>query len=186
MEQRIKISELNDFIFCPLSIYYHRQYDESMKVLFQRPKQLEGTSAHYKIDSVDYSTRKDVLQSIDVGSEEYGIVGKIDVYDMRSHKLMERKKHVNKIYDGYVYQVYAQYFSLVEMGYQVDTIIIHSLDDNKNYDICLPKDDSEMFGKFRAVIDRINRFDPSSYYPQDSSKCQQCIYSEMCDKALGG
>ena len=35
------------------------------------------------------------------------------------------------IYDGYVFQLYGQYFSLIEMGYQVKKIRFHSMDDNK-------------------------------------------------------
>lgn len=45
--------------------------------------------------------------------------------------LVERKKHVSRIYDGYVFQLYGQYYSMIDMGYAVDSLRIHSIDDNK-------------------------------------------------------
>lgn len=70
--------------------------------------------------------------AIDVYSEKYGVIGKIDMYDENKKLLVERKKHVNKIYDGYVFQLYAQYFAMLEMGYTISSLEIRSLDDNKN------------------------------------------------------
>lgn len=59
---------------------------------------------------------------------------------------------MNKIYDGYVFQLYGQYYSMVEMGYTVDFLKIHSIDDNKNYNIALPENDLEMKQKFENLI----------------------------------
>ena len=44
--------------------------------------------------------------ALDVYSDEYKIVGKIDLYDEISKTLIERKKFVKKIYDGYIFQLY--------------------------------------------------------------------------------
>ena len=79
--------------------------------------------------------------AIDVYSEKYGVIGKIDMYDENKKLLVERKKHVNKIYDGYVFQLYAQYFAMLEMGYTISSLEIRSLDDNKKYKIALPNQD---------------------------------------------
>lgn len=123
MEEIILISYLNDFIFCPVSIYFHKLYGNMEKNLYQRDYQINGTDAHKSIDTHTYSTRKDVLQGIDVYTEEYGIIGKIDVFDVKNCTLTERKNKIIEIYDGYVFQLYAQYFALKEMGYKVKMII---------------------------------------------------------------
>ena len=46
MENAISISMLNDFIFCPASIYFHLLYDGVENILFQSEFQLNGTKAH--------------------------------------------------------------------------------------------------------------------------------------------
>ena len=70
-----------------------------------------------------------MLQGIGIYCEKYNLVGKIDVFDTKSGILTERKKKVTKIYDGYVFQIYAQYFSLIEMGYKVVKLHLYSMDD---------------------------------------------------------
>jgi len=57
MEQLIKISNLNDFIFCPASIYYHGMYEELDRSVYQEIDQIRGTFVHESIDKSSYSTR---------------------------------------------------------------------------------------------------------------------------------
>ena len=71
--------------------------------------QLNGTDAHKYSDSATYSTKKGVLQGISVYCEKYNLVGKIDVFDEKTGILTERKKKIKTVYDGYIYQIYAQY-----------------------------------------------------------------------------
>lgn len=42
---------LNDFIFCPLSIYYHNLYDDMETSLYQNHFQIDGTQAHKAVDN---------------------------------------------------------------------------------------------------------------------------------------
>lgn len=72
MDDLIIISNLNDFIFCSASIYFHKLYGSQDKLLFQSKSQLDGTKAHEKIDNGQYSSRKNILMAIDVYSEKYG------------------------------------------------------------------------------------------------------------------
>lgn len=183
MEEIILISYLNDFIFCPVSIYFHKLYGNLNTVLYQNESQLNGTKAHETVDNKTYSTRKNILQGIDVFTEKYGILGKIDVYDINKKTLIERKNKVNKIYDGYVFQVYAQYFALKELGYDVKHIKIHSLKDNKNYKIRIPEKNLEMFQKFEELIFRIRNFDVESFEQNNYEKCKNCIYESACDRS---
>mgnify|MGYP004528745651 FL=1 len=116
MEEIILISYLNDFIFCPISIYFRNLYGTIDKKMYQSTYQINGTNAHKSVDSNTYSTKRNILQGINVFSEKYGIQGKIDIFDIDKELLTERKNKFIKIYDGYIFQIYAQYFALKEMG----------------------------------------------------------------------
>ena len=76
----IHISTLNDFIFCPYSIYLHNVYVDADEDLYHAVPQTRGRHSHESIDSKSYSTKKDDLQSISVYSEELGVMGKIDLF----------------------------------------------------------------------------------------------------------
>jgi CRISPR-associated protein Cas4 len=184
MEAYLQIAFLNDFIFCPLSIYFHQLYGNTSEQLYYDTPQLEGRAAHAAVDEKRYSTHKAVLQGIDVYSECYGLCGKIDVFDAEKQLLTERKKKITAIYDGYVFQLYAQYFCLIEMGYTVKNIRFYSVDTNKVFPIRLPEDDALMFQKFTQVIADIASFDADSFVPRNAAKCTRCIYCNLCDRPL--
>ena len=99
MELYLKISYLNDFIFCPLSIYYHQLYGELSERMYYGSAQLDGKAAHSAIDEQRYSTHKNILQGMDIYSSEYNLCGKIDLFDTEKGLLTERKKHIETIYD---------------------------------------------------------------------------------------
>jgi CRISPR-associated protein Cas4 len=184
MEEIILISYLNDFIFCPISIYFHKLYGNMETKLYQRDYQINGTDAHKSIDTKTYSTRLDILQGIDVYTEEYGILGKIDIFDIKNGILTERKKKIVEIYDGYIFQIYAQYYALNEMGYNVKKIRLHSLDDNKTYNIDLPDENIEMKEKFQKLIKEIREFSFENFEQTNKKKCEKCIYEPSCDRSL--
>ncbi len=183
-EDIIIISNLNDFVFCPASIYFHNLYGSMEKIMYQGEKQLNGSSVHYNVDNNKYSSKKSIITSLDVYTEKYNIVGKIDIFDVEKGILTERKKHINKIYDGYIFQVYAQYFALSEMGYKVKHIRIHSIDDNRSYKIKLPEEDFEMYQKFEAIVYDMHNFNLESFEQTNSDKCRNCIYEPMCDRSV--
>ena len=115
MESYIRISTLNDFVFCPKSIYFHELYDRYDEKVFQDKVQHDGKLAHETIDEKRYSTAKKYIQSMSVYSEKYKLCGKIDIFNTETKNLVERKNKVEKIYDGYKYQLYAQYYCMLEM-----------------------------------------------------------------------
>ena len=182
-ENPILISNLNDFIFCPVSIYFH-SLDAEDVMLTQSEDQLNGSKAHEKVDSAEYSLKKTILQAVSVYCEKYGLIGKIDVFDCDKHILTERKKKITTIYDGYVFQLYAQYFALIEMGYMVDQIKLYSMDDNKSYDIALPENDSEMLKKFEKLMGDMKSFSFDTFTQKNVSKCEKCIYEQLCSFSL--
>lgn len=102
MDDLIPISFLNDFIFCPASIYFHQLYGAQEKLTYQRSNQINGTAAHRTVDSSTYTSRKNVLQGLSVCSEQLRLVGKIDLFYQETGVLVERKKKIKTIYDGYM------------------------------------------------------------------------------------
>lgn len=181
MESYMPISYLNDFIFCPRSIYFHQLFGRTNKRLYHSSDQIDGLTAHKTIDSKTYSTSKDLLQGLDVYSEKYNIGGKIDIYDSKKHRLIERKKKIKVIYDGYIFQIYAQYFCLIEMGYKVESLRLYSMDDNKSYPISLPGKDESLFHKFESLIDKMKSFSLEEPFETNINKCTHCIYNTICD-----
>lgn len=183
MEEFLKISQLNDFIFCPLSIYFHGLYDGLDKIIYQREAQLAGTEAHKAIEDKSYSTRKGCLMNIEVFSQKYNLIGKIDIFDSETKTLTERKNIIKKVYDGYVFQLYAEYFALREMGIDVQHIKFYSMKDNKSYPISLPEHDEVMLNKFEQLLKDIRTFDMKDFRQNNADKCRNCIYEPMCDKS---
>ena len=184
MEGYISISYLNDFIFCPRSIYFHNLYKSFDTSMYHESVQVKGRIAHKNIDEKKYSTKKSIIQGIMVFSFKYSLCGRIDLFDTDQGLLTERKKKVHKIYDGFVFQIYAQYYSLVEMGYKVKKLCIYSLDDNKKYKIPLPKENKEMDLKFKKLIDEIKNYDLEKEFHPIASKCNNCIYKNLCDRSV--
>lgn len=179
-ESCIDISKLNDFIFYPVSIYFHDIDSDTNNILLQDSFQINGTNAHKSIDEGMYSSSKKILQSTSVYCEQYNLLGKIDTFDLNSGVLTERKKRIKVLYDGYVFQLFAQYFALREMGYEVKKIRLYSSDDNKAYDIRLPNDNNEMLLKFNNLIEEINRFELHGFKQDNIEKCKKCIYRHIC------
>lgn len=185
MEDSLPISFLNDFIFCPKSIYFHQLYGKVESSLYQNTDQISGKGAHNSIDTKTYSSKRTVLQGIEVYSEKYNLHGKIDTFDETSGILRERKKEIKTIYDGYVFQVYAQYFCLIEMGFSVKEIQFYDITHNKIFEVKLPYEDEEMLSKFEKILSDMREFDlTKTKFMQNENKCKRCIYSNLCDSSL--
>ena len=186
MESYLIISYLNDFIFCPRSIYFHSLYQKYNCRIYKDIPQIKGILHHQNIDKKKYSSSKKFIQSLAIYSEKYNLCGKIDLYDSEKKILIERKAKIKKIYDGYLYQVYAQYFCMTEMGYSIENIFLHSLEDNQRYEIKIPQKKEKK--EFENLIKKIKTY---SILEQDkkqnkkkvnSKKCENCIYNHLCDE----
>ena len=182
-ETPLNITALNDFIFCPMSIYFHSLYADIDVKTYYSVSQADGLFVHKAIDENKY-TVADTVTGLEVYCEKFNLIGKIDIYNKRTKTLIERKKKVKALYDGYIFQLYAQYFSMIEMGYNVEKLLIHSIDDNKNYFIELPTNDNHMFIKFRQTISDIQSFDMNNFEQHNYEKCANCIYSPYCDRRI--
>lgn len=184
METPLNITALNDFIFCPASIYFHNLYSELDKTLYQSTNQTAGTNAHQNLDKRSYRSGEKALSGMEVYCERFSLIGKIDLYFPARKRLIERKRKVKQVYDGYIFQLYGQYFAMTEMGYPVASLCIHSIEDNRNYPIPLPQDDLVMAEKFEQLIEDINSFEISTFSQENAKKCQHCIYAPACDREV--
>lgn len=178
MENYIQISKLNDFVFCPYSIYLHSVYESFNQRTYHRAAQTVGKIAHEPVDRKIYTTSAHILQGMEVCCERLGIMGKIDTFDVKTGLLVERKYKVKKIFDGYRYQLYAQMFCLREMGYDVRSLAIQSLADNKRYEIPLP-DKAETL-KFEKLIGDMQNYKAELPRHKNPAKCAQCVYKPLC------
>ena len=181
MDDYIPLSTLNDFIFCPYSIYLHSVYMESDEDLYKATPQTKGTIAHQGVDNKNGSTRKSDIMSLAVYSDELGISGKIDVYKQDKHLLIERKNNLKRIFRGQIYQLWGQYFCLKEMGYEVEQLAFYEISTNKMIPVDIPTDvDKQELVEF---IEQFKHYNPiSTPIKVNSNKCIHCIYCNLCDK----
>ena len=184
MEPYLPISFLNDFIFCPRSIYFHQLYGRISPRLYHGTDQTKGLAAHKSIDTKSYTTSTRVLQNHEVYSHTLNIAGKIDTYDIDKELLVERKKKIKVVYDGYIFQLYAQYHALTDMGYKVKKMKLYSMDDNKNYRIDLPSENKVLHDKFHSLLEQIRNFNLEDEFTPNANKCKHCIYNNLCDQSL--
>ncbi|MFY7936393.1 MAG: type V CRISPR-associated protein Cas4 [Flavobacterium sp.] len=185
MENYLPISYINDFIFCPRSIYNHQMYQNRDELIYQGEVQTEGKDAHEKIDTKAYSDKKRILQNYEVYSSHYQIFGKLDIFDIDKGLLSERKNNIKTIYDGYIFQLYAQYFGLTEMGYTVTNMVLYDFSKNRSYPIDLPENNSIMKEKFEYTLKSIREFSLlKKGFVANKFKCEKCIYNQLCDASL--
>ena len=179
-EDYISISTLTDFIFCPYSIYLHNVYENTDESLFHATPQTQGRIAHETVDEKRSSTRKDVLQALPVYSEKYGLMGKIDVYRAKEKYLIERKFQLRNIYQGQIYQLWAQMFCLQEMGHEVKRLAFYETSAKRTIPVKLPTPDDIL--RFELFLHSFRNYDPTLPFQPNLNKCRHCIYCNLCDK----
>jgi len=164
-------------MYCPVSIYLHLLYENFNTKTYHQTPQVAGRLNHEAIESGTYSTLRRFVMGLEVSSEKYNLVGKIDIYDRERKALIERKTRIKTIYPGYRYQLYAQYFCMKEMGHEVKTLFIHSLEDNKRYPIPVPKKKERE--EFEAVLQKIREFGPKDMQNHSCERCAKSIYGAL-------
>lgn len=180
MEDYIPISLLNDFFFCPYSIYLHNVYMDTDEGLYYAAPQIKGKIAHETVDNKTASNRKDIFLSLPVYSEKYRLMGKIDLYRCKDKMLVERKYQLKNIYQGLIYQLWAQMFCLREMGLEVKKLAFYDMSANRMIPVNIPTEDEERI--FARFIESFRMFNPLDSIKVNYRKCTHCIYSSLCDK----
>ena len=180
MNDYISLSTLNDFIFCPYSIYLHNVYMETADDMYTASPQANGKLAHRGVDNKTGSSNRTDILSLPVYSDELGISGVIDVYKSNRRLLIERKNNLKNIYRGQIYQLWGQYYCMKEMGYQVDSIAFYEISTNKMIPLELPNEESK--SELLEFIEKFKSYNPSDQFVPNINKCIHCIYSNLCDK----
>ena len=93
--------------------------------LYHAKPQTRGKIAQTTIDEKTENKHRGDLFSLPVYSTRYNLMGKIDVYREKEKLLIERKYQLKQIYQGQIYQLWAQYFCLTEMGYVVERLAFY-------------------------------------------------------------
>ena len=180
MEDYIMISQLNDFIFCPYSIYLHNIYMGTSEEIYHATPQTRGRIAHETIDKKTASHSGKTLSGLSVYSDRYGLMGKIDIYHMSDYKLIERKFQLKNIFQGQIYQLWAQMFCMREMGYEVRQLAFYETSTNKTIPITMPTKEEE--NQFASFIQRFRNYNPTEDFNTNTNKCRHCIYCNLCDR----
>jgi CRISPR-associated protein Cas4 len=155
---------------------------ESDEGLYHATPQTRGRIAHESVDNKSASSRREDILSMSVCSNELGVMGKIDLYRGATQCLIERKYQLKQIFRGQIYQLWAQYFCMIEMGYPVSSLAFYEMSTHKTIPVELPGEAGR--NELMGFIQRFKTFDPNSEITVNSNKCSHCIYCNLCDKTL--
>lgn len=148
---------------------------ESDEGLYHATPQTRGRNAHETIDTKKASNRAGDLQSLPILSEKYRLMGKIDLYRGKDKKLIERKYQLKNIYQGQIYQLWAQYLCMTEMGYDVKEIAFYEIRTNKMIPVAIPS--AEQLVQFQSFLKSYQTYNPEQPIPVNIEMQMWCIYS---------
>ncbi|MFZ1248804.1 MAG: type V CRISPR-associated protein Cas4 [Candidatus Saccharimonadales bacterium] len=177
MEPFIAISTINDFLFCPRSLYMHQAAGDIAPTSYQAAPQVRGKAMHEAIDTGRYSHRKTVLQGTPIFSEKLQIQGKLDTFDTATGELIERKAHLTQVYEGYMWQLYAEYFCLREMGYDPTSLAFYSTQDNKKHPVRLPTEADKT--QLKRIIQDMQTYNAEKLLAHHCPRCNHNIYAPL-------
>ncbi|MBU4537067.1 MAG: type V CRISPR-associated protein Cas4 [Weeksellaceae bacterium] len=177
MEFFLAITTLNDFIFCPYSIYLHEIYNYTKEDTYHSKSQSKGRRLH---DFIENDTNPNDWKSAFVYSEKLKIYGKIDDYDTANRELIEYKSTVATAFKGYYYQIWAQYLCLSEMGIIVEKLAFYDFRVSKKIEIPLPSNDQLL--ELECHVRKVQQYDFNSEIKINPNKCRRCIYQNLCEK----
>lgn len=177
----IPISLIGNYLYCPYSIYLHNVYIETDDSMYKAEHLYKGSVVHKTVDEKRADSRKEVLQAFPVYSERLGLVGKIDVFNVKTGELVERKTKVDRIYPRHIYQLWAQMFCLREMEYDVTKLSLYDYTNNKKYNVEIPTEKD--YEDFISFIKAMRAYNPSEdVIGVHEQKCRYCIFTNLCDK----
>lgn len=142
--------------------------------------QTKGKLAHKGVDTKTSSTSSKILMALSIVSNELKVYGKIDTYNKDTETLVERKYNLKTIYLGQIYQLWAQYFCMTEMGYNIKAIAFYEIATNKMKPISIPTERNKT--ELKQFIKSFIEYNPENNIEINENKCKHCIYSSLCDK----
>lgn len=148
--------------------------------IYHATPQTQGKTAHKGVDKKTSSNKKNEILSLPVFSDELQIMGKIDVFKKDEKILIERKYQLKQIFKGQIYQLWAQFFCMKEMGYEIEEIAFYEISTNKMHKIPLPGEKEK--NELKEFIEKFKNFNPENQIVTNPNKCAHCIYCNLCDK----
>ena len=82
---------LNDFVFCPYSIYLHNVYMDADEGLYHSVYQVRGKIAHQTVDEKRASSKINDLLSLPVSSDKYKLFGKGKMCNLNKYMYLNKK-----------------------------------------------------------------------------------------------
>jgi CRISPR-associated exonuclease Cas4 len=181
METLLPITYLNDFVFCPYSIYLHQVFDNASIDVYSAEPQQKGLAVHKDVDAFVKSKENAVdIKGMYVVSTKLGLYGKIDTYYTQDFRLVEKKFQIKTIYKGYYYQLWAQYFAMLEMGYLINSLAFYNIKEQMTIEVNLPTKDNLL--ELQKHVRTIANYNFEQTFTVNIEKCKHCIYSSLCDK----
>lgn len=180
MDGLIPITNLNDFLFCPYSIYLHGVYHGAEGETVKATVQNKGTLTHQKENS-EKRSQQGVITELPVISEKIGIQGVIDSLDTLTGTLTEYKNHLKGPFKGQIIQIQAQALCLHEMGYEVKIARLLVLSDRHVIEVPLPSRAEKK--EITKLVKKIKAYNPEDEIPVNINKCKKCIYCALCEKS---
>ena len=142
--------------------------------------QTKGRAVHHASDNKTSSTRSNDIFNLPVFSEQFGLMGKIDVYRKDKKMLIEWKYQLHQIFQGQIYQLWAQMFCMREMGYEIEKLAFYEISTNKMIPVDMPGMEQET--QFELFINRFRTYNPEEQVKTNPNKCRHCIYCNLCDR----
>lgn len=124
------------------------------------------------------------IQESSYYSHTYNIITVIDLYDKNKKALIEKKNRIKRVYEGYIFQLYAQYYALKDNGEEVEYIFLYDITEKKYYPISLPENNERLKIEFENILHKIRNFNIYSFQANNINKCKKCIYNNLCDRSL--
>ncbi len=179
MDGYISFSELNDFLFCPQSLYLHTLYKNYKSNVYHDTPQTDGKAAHETIDQATYN-KGGWETGVWLSSPSYRIYGRCDLYNPTTGELVERKRTIRRIYEGQRMQAWAQAMCLMDMGKSVTSVTLHSLTDNLRYSIPVP--DEKIKLQVKQLVHQMLTYKANYTHETKTidTRCRHCIYAPLC------
>lgn len=179
MTDYITITQVNDFLYSPESLYLQNSYRSMDTSVYHDTPQTVGTANHKAIDNSTYSNRKEWLQGQYVASEEYHVIGIIDLYNINTRTLIERKTTVKSIYPGFKYQLWLQMICLQELGYPTESMRIYEVSKNLKHPVDLPTPSD--LANLKSLVNQIRTYNVEQLLSTefDNFHSNISIYSEL-------
>lgn len=176
----IPFSLLNDFIFCPYSIYFHNIYKSYNNLLYTDILQIKGKNNHQTIEKKSYK-KKNWIENFPLSSERYLVYGFADLFNIKEKIIFERKLKIkNNLFLGQKMQLVAQYLCFKDIGISIKKIKVLSQNENKIYTINIPN--QKDIDQLKKLVEKIINFNLDSSLAINKNKCKNCIYKNWCYK----